>query len=117
MPTLTIAGTISFPMGAEATPPSRSFSRSLIYTQKNTADVVIVGAQADQDLMGRITNAKACYIEVTQGEGDLKINGAAEVLPVSVDGGFWVYFNPNGGLTSLTATTTADARFRVYMFT
>lgn len=117
MPTLTIAGTISFPMGAEATPPSRPFSASLIYTQKNTDDVVIVGAQVDQNLMGRIVNAKACYLEVELGGGDLKINGAAVVLPVSVDGGFWIWFNPNGGLTALTVTTTADAKFRVYMFT
>jgi len=117
MPTLTIAGTISFPMGAEATPPSRPFSASLIYTQKNTDDVVIVGAQADQDLMGRITDAKACYIEVIAGAGDLKINAAAPVLSVSVDGGFWIWFNPNGGLTSLTVTTAADSTFRLYMFT
>jgi hypothetical protein len=117
MPTLTIAGTISFPMGAEATPPSRPFSASLIYTQKNTDDVVIVGAQVDQNLMGRITDAKACFIEVTQGEGALKINGATPTLDISVDGGFWVYFNPNGGLTALTVTTTADAKFRVYLFT
>ena len=116
MPTLTIAGTISFPMGAEATPPSRPFSASLIYTQKNTDDVVITGAQVDQNLMGRITNAKACYIEVELGSGDLKINGAATVLNVDVDGGFWVWFNPNGGLTALTVTTTADSKFRVYMF-
>lgn len=116
MPTLTIAGTLSFPMGAEATPPSRSFSASLIYTQKSTDDVVIVGAQTDENLMGRITSAKACYIEVVAGAGDLKINGATEILPVDVDGGFWVWFNPNGGLTSLTVTTAADATFRVYMF-
>ena len=116
MPTLTIAGTISFPMGAEASPPKRPFSASLIYAQKNTDDVVIVGAQVDQNLMGRITNAKACYIEVVAGAGDLKVNGAP-VLPVSVDGGFWIFFNPNGGMTSLTVTTAADATFRVYMFT
>jgi len=117
MPTLTIAGTISFPMGSEATPPSRPFSASLIYTQKNTDDVVITGAQATQSLMGRITNAKACFIEVLAGVGDLFVNGAIVALPVSVDGGFWVWFNPGGGLTALTVTTSANASFRVYLFT
>jgi len=117
MPTLTIAGTLSFPLGAEASPPSRSFSASLIYTQRNVDDVVLTGAQTDQNLMGRITNAKACYIEVETGAGDLKVNGATPVLPISVDGGFWVWFNPNGGLTALTVTTAANAKFRLYMFT
>ena len=116
MPTLTISGTIAFPLGEEATPPSRPFSASLVYSERNVDDVVITGAQADQDLMGRMTDAKACYIEVEAGAGDLKINGAATTLEVSVDGGFWVWFNPNGGLTALTVTTTADAAFRVYMF-
>jgi len=117
MPTLTIAGTLSFPLGAEASPPSRAFSASLIYTQRNVDDVVISGAQVDQNLMGRVTNAKACYIEVETGAGDLKVNGAATALTISVDGGFWIWFNPNGGLTALTVTTAANAKFRLYMFT
>lgn len=117
MPNLTLSGTLAFPLGTEPTPPSRSFTASLVYTQRNVDDVTITGAQVDQDLMGRISNAKACYLEVEVGSGDLKINGAATTLPVSVDGGFWVWFNPNGGLTSLTVTTTATAKFRLYMFT
>lgn len=117
MPTLSISGTISFPLGTEASPPSRPFSAQLIYTERNVDDVVIVGAQAGVDLMGRIADAKACYIEVEAGEGALKINGAATTLDISADGGFWVWFNPNGGLTALTVDTTANAKFRVYMFT
>jgi len=116
MPTLSIAGTISFPLGTEATPPSRPFSAELVYAERNVDDVVITGAVADVDLMGRITDAKACYIEVESGAGDLKINGASTVLAISVDGGFWVWFNPNGGLSALTVTTAADSAFRVYMF-
>lgn len=116
MPTLTISGTISFPLAAEATASSRTFSSTLVYTEKNVDDVVISGAQVDQDLMGRITDAKACYIECAVGGGDLKVNGATPVLPISVDGGFWVWLNPNGGLTALTVTTSGDATFRVYMF-
>lgn len=116
MPTLTIAGTISFPLADEATASSRSYTATLTYTEKNVDDVVITGAQVDQDLMGRITDAKACYIECAVGGGDLKINGSTPVLPISVDGGFWVYLNPNGGLTALTVTTTGDSTFRLYMF-
>ena len=116
MPTLTIAGTISFPLGDEATPPSRDYSAALIYSQRSIDDVVIAGAQADVDLMGQISDAKACYIEVVAGDGEFKINGATPSLPVSVDGGFLIWLNPNGGLTALTVTTTANATFRVYTF-
>lgn len=117
MPTLKIDGTISFPIADEATLSSRPFSSELVYTERNIDDIVIVGAQVDQDLMGRITDAKACYIEVVAGAGDLKINGATVVLALTVNGGFWLWFNPDGGLTVLTITTTADATFRMYMFT
>lgn len=116
MPTLKIAGTISFPIADEAELSSRPYSAELVYAERSIDDVVITGAQVDQDLMGRITNAKACYLEVVAGEGQLKINGAAPSLPVNSDGGFWVWVNPNGGLTELTVTTTANATFRVYMF-
>jgi hypothetical protein len=116
MPTLTIAGTLSFPLGTEASPPARSFTASLVYTQRNVDDITITGAQVDQNLMGRITNAKACYLEAETGSGEIKVNGAATTVPLSVDGGFWIWFNPNGGLTSLTVTTSATAKFRLYMF-
>jgi hypothetical protein len=118
MPTLTIAGTITFPLGAEATPPpGRPFSAQLIYSQRNIDDITLVGAQVDVNLMGQIANAKACYIEVDQGSGTLKINGVASALPISVTGGFWIWFNPSGGLTALSVTTAANAKFRVYLFT
>lgn len=116
MPTLQIDGTISFPLAAEANPSSRPFSASVVYTERNVDDVVIVGAQVDQDLMGRITDAKACYIECVEGDGDLKVNGATPVINISVDGGYWVWLNPNGGLTALTVTTSGNSTFRVYMF-
>jgi hypothetical protein len=116
MPTLKIDGTIAFPIADEATLSSRTFAAELLYTERNVDDVVITGAQADQDLMGRLADAKACYIEVVAGAGDLKITGAAVVLEITVDGGFWVWFNPNGGLSALTVSTTADSTFRVYMF-
>jgi len=116
MATLKIDGTISFPLGDEATPPSRPYSAELIYAEKNVDDIVLVGAQADVDLMGRVTDAKACYIEVVAGQGDLKVNSATQVLSISSDGGFWIWFNPNAGLTALTVTTSANASFRIYMF-
>jgi hypothetical protein len=116
MPTLTIAGTIAFPLAAEATPPSRPFTASLIYDEKSDDEVKLVGAQADVDLMGNISDAKACYVEAIVGDGTLKVNGATVTIPVGVAGGFWIWFNPGGGLTALTVTTTADATFRVYLF-
>jgi len=112
-----IEGTLSFPLASEASLPSRPFSAELIYSERNVDDISIVGAQVDVDLMGRITNAKACFIEVESGVGDIKINAAAQVLEISAAAGFWIWFNPAGGLTALTVTTTAAAKFRLYMFT
>lgn len=117
MATLKIDGTISFPLGDEANAPSRPYSAELIYAEKNVDDIALVGAQVDVDLMGRITDAKACYIEVEAGGGDLKVNGATQVVAISADGGFWIWFNPNGGLTQLTISTAATSKFRMYMFT
>jgi hypothetical protein len=117
MPTLTIDGTLSFPLGGESDPPERPFKAQLNYDQKRDNEIALSGAQANVDLMAGMADAKACYIEVLAGTGALKVNGAATTLPVSVDGGFWVWFNPNGGLTALTVTTTDDAKFRVYLFT
>lgn len=118
MPTLTISGTISFPLGLEASPPEREFKAQLSYTERNVDDVVLAADATDEDLMGKIADAKACYIEVTSGQGELKVNGASQAIPIHSDGGFWIYFNPNGGLTTLTASETASAELhlRLYMF-
>jgi len=118
MPTLTIAGTVQFPLASEANPPSTSFSSSVNYTERNVDDVDFSGAVNDIDLMGRITDAKACFIQMLIGEGTLKINGSTDETPVATSGnGFWVWVNPVGGLTALTITTAAAARVRVFMFT
>lgn len=117
MPTMKIEGTLSFPLADEATLPSRPYSAELVYTERNIDDISLVGAQVDVDLMGRIADAKACFIEVETGEGTLKINGATPTLAISAAGGFWIWFNPAGGLTELTVSTAADAKFRLYMFT
>jgi len=53
---------------------------------------------------------------VTSGGGVLKINEAEKGLPIDATGGYWVWFNPEGGLTELTVTTTASAEFRRYLF-
>lgn len=117
MPTLTLAGTMSFPLGGEATPPTRPFSAQLVYTERQVNDVTLEGGEEGSvDLMGQMGEAKACYIEVISGGCDLLINGAEETIPVSEDGGFWVWFNPNGGLTDLQAAAEALTKLRVYLF-
>lgn len=118
MPTLTIAGTVQFPLGSEANPPSTPFSASISYTQRNVDDVTLTGVVNDEDLMGKITDAKAVFLQMLVGDGLIKVNGVADETPIATSGnGFWVWFNPAGGLTALTISTTADARIRVYMFT
>lgn len=116
MPTLTIQGTIAFPLGAEATPPSRPFKYELVYSEKLVQDFVFTGAEVGVDLMGHIGDAKAAYLEVVAGSVEIFINGAEESIELSVDGGQWIWGNPNGGLTILSATTADDARMRVYLF-
>lgn len=116
MPTLTIAGTISFPLSDEASPPSRPFDAQLVYDERSVDDVKVVGAQVDLDLMSSIADAKAAYVEAISGDGVFKINGATQTIPLDSAGGFWLWFNPGGGLTGMTVTTTANATFRVYLF-
>lgn len=116
MPTLTIQGTISFPLGSEASPPARPFSYTIVYTAKAVNDFVLAGPEVGVDLMPHIADAKAAYVEMLAGEVEISINGSEEPLPLSVDGGQWIYGNPQGGLTSLTATSDANARVRAYIF-
>ena len=116
MPTFKIDGTISFPLAGEATLPERSFSAELVYTERTVTDVVVTGAQVGVDLMGAITDAKAAYVEAIVGDGTIKSNAAATGLPISSSQGFWAYFSPAGGLTALEVDTTANATFRVYIF-
>lgn len=117
MPTIQVDGTIKFPLAAEADLSSRPFSSSLVYTERSVVDHVFSGAVADIDIMGLITDAKASFVEMIAGQVDLKINGATPILPLTSGSGFWLWFNPNGGLTGLTATTAAAASLRLYLFT
>lgn len=116
MSTLTIQGTVSFPLGGEADPPDRPFKAQLIYTKRAIQDVVLAGVQTNVNVMGTLTNAKAAYVEVTSGTGDFTVNGGDEPVPIGGVAGFWLWFNPAGGLTALTVTTAASASFRVYLF-
>jgi hypothetical protein len=114
MPTLTISGTISFPLGSEATPPERPFNAQLIYTQRSIQDIALASASG-LSLMANIANAKACYVERITGDATFVINGSGSVDIAA--SGFWLYFNPAGGLTTLTTTFGSPASFRVYLFT
>ena len=115
MATVTIAGTLSFPLGDEATARSRTFGAALEYNQKNVFDVLVADGSRI-DLLGEMSDVMACFVECTLGEGDLEINGASELHPLTVDDGFWVWFNPDGGLDSLEIHGSMDSAFRVYLF-
>lgn len=115
MATLTYQGTLSFPLGDEASPPSTPFSFSLVYTQRNVDDLVFGGAVTDEDIMGKVVDAKAVYMECLTGGGSFKMNTGGAV-PLKPGSGSMCWFNPDGGLTVLTLTTTAASSFRLYMF-
>lgn len=116
MATFTDTGTLAFPLADESDPPSRSYSFTLNYTEKSVKDLVLVGAQADQDLLNGISDAKAVWIECLTGAGTIEVNGAAAGVALKAGSGFFSWYNPDGGLTTCTVTTTADASFRVYVF-
>lgn len=116
MATLTISGTLAFPLANEASPPSRAFSATLVYTEKSTKDLVLTGAQVDVDLLDGIADAKAVYVECLTGDGTIEANAATAGVDIAAGSGWYQWFNSAGGLTALTVTTSADASFRVYVF-
>lgn len=116
MATLTVSGTLSFPLAAEATPPSRTFSFSLIYTQKNQDELDYAAPVADDDIMGKIADAKFFMIECTLGDGTLKINGASETIPLKVNSGWYMFANADGGLTACLLSCSVASKFRLYAF-
>lgn len=116
MPTLTIEGTVQFPLAAEANLSSRPFTASLVYTERHVDDLVLAPATSDQDILAPISDAKACYIEMVSGDATLKVNGAATAIPLTSTSGFWIYFNPAGGLTGLLVSSTPGGTMRLYTF-
>jgi len=76
----------------------------------------ITGAVTDQDLLdGTVTSAKVVLVSADLGEGVIKMNGGTGV-PVNSAGGWLCFANPNGGVTTLSVTTTDDAKFKVFLF-
>lgn len=73
------------------------------------------GAQTDLDVMGNVADAKACFIERIAGDGEFTINAGDQPVTLGASS-LWLWFNPAGGLTSLTLTTPGDAIFQVYLF-
>jgi len=74
------------------------------------------GPVTDEDIFnGTVTNAKVLIITSTLQGGDVKINNS-DAIPIAPDEGWFLYVNPNGGITSLTLTTTAAAEFKVMTF-
>lgn len=116
MPTLTVTESLAFSLADEGTPPSTSRTFVLVYTEKVTKDLVIAGAQADVDLLNGIADAKAVFIECLTGTGTIEVNAAVLGVDLKAAVGWFEWLNSDGGLTTLTVTTTADASFRLYIF-
>ncbi|RKX67324.1 MAG: hypothetical protein DRP42_00570 [Tenericutes bacterium] len=116
MATLTDSGTLAFPLANESTPPSRTYSFELVYTEKFVTDLVLTGAQVDEDVMGGIADAKAIFVECLTGDGTIEVNAATAGVAIAAAGGWFSWYNAAGGLTACTITTDDDASFRIYLF-
>ena len=74
------------------------------------------GPVTDEDIFnGTVTSAKVIIISSSLQGGDIKIN-ASSAIPIAEGAGWLMFVNPNGGITSLTVTTTAAAKFKVMSF-
>lgn len=114
---LKVTTTLQFPLGDESDPKVTSpITVTINYDQKVPADVKITGSQSNVNLLGLITNAKAAFVQCTSGAGDLKANASSTSVPLKAGQGWWAWFNPDGGLTALTISTTDSARFRTFIF-
>ena len=70
----------------------------------------------DEDIFnGTVADAKVLIITSSLQGGDVKINNS-DAIPIAEGAGWFLYINPNGGITSLTLTTTVAAKFKVMMF-
>ena len=70
----------------------------------------------DEDIFnGTVVTAKVLIITSSLQGGDVKINNS-DAIPIAPGEGWFLYVNPNGGITSLTLTTGAAAKFKVMSF-
>lgn len=116
MATVTFEATLSFPLGAEADPPERTLSVSLVYTKRTILDLEVTGeAEGGVSLMGALDDAKMALVELVSGDGFLTANGG-ERIDLAATGGLWFWNSPDGGLTALFAEATESMRLRVYLF-
>ena len=119
-----ITGKIAFILGAHANDknPEINFKmENLAYGPLGVHHLEWGSAVTDEDILyGTITDAKVVFIRSYQGGGIVKVNGGTGIQidppPTDEDGGWFIFANPSGGITSLTVTTTGAAKFEAMLF-
>ncbi len=119
--TVSIEGKISFQIGdsqADRNPEINFELADLVYGPMSTYHLEYGTAVTDQDvLLGTITNAKVVFIRSTHHGGTIKINGGTGLtIDPQPTGGWLIFANPSGGITTLTLTTTDAAKFELMLF-
>lgn len=116
--TLDISVEASFDVGGaeDRRPMINTALEAMAFDHESVMHVNIAGAVTDQDMLeGSVTSAKAVLVYSDLGSGLVKMNGGSGV-PVSSAGGWLCFACPDGGVTTLSVTTTADAKFKVFLF-
>ncbi len=117
--TLTIAGTLEFSVGegTEDRAPIVNFGiTEMAFDRESIKHLDYAGVVTDEDIFNAgMTAAKGFMISSSFHGGDIRINGGT-AIPIAEGAGWIQYINPDGGITSLTVTTTDAAKFTLYMF-
>lgn len=116
--TLDLTSVYSFTVGGpnDRTPEITLALADMAFDHESVKHLDFGGPVTDQDIFnGTMTTAKVVVISSSLQGGDIKINGSS-AIPIAPDEGWFLYANPNGGITSLTVTTSAAAKFKVMMF-
>lgn len=119
--TVSIEGKISFQIGeaqADRNPEINFAIDDLVYGPMSAYHLEFPALVTDENvLLGTITDAKVVFVRSTHHGGVLKINGGTGVLiDPQPTGGWLIFANPSGGITSLTLTTTDAAKFELMLF-
>jgi hypothetical protein len=116
--TLDLQTVYSFTVGGpnDRTPEITLALEAMAFDHESVKHLDYGGPVTDEDIFnGTLTSAKVVIITSTLEGGFVKVNNS-DAIPIKANEGWFLYANPDGGLTSLTLTTAAAAKFKVMAF-